>query len=130
MISSLAFMLMQTTASDDMSKSCDDPQTQHQMNVCAYDDYQAANEKLNTQWKITYARMKSLDESHEDDGRIGYADALLEAQRHWITFRDIHCLSESYRFRGGSAEPLLRYNCLTSETSRRTEALVELVAEG
>lgn len=112
------------------AKPCDDPQTQHQMNACAYEEYQTADKQLNTQWKITHDYMKSLDKDHEDDGRIGYAEALLKAQKSWIAFRDNHCLSESYRFRGGTAEPLLRYGCLAAETKRRTKVLVELTIEG
>ncbi len=123
-------VLLTTNLSVKEANICNNSQRQHQMNRCAYESFQAADINLNAQWKITYSYMKELDESQDEDGRIGYAEALLQAQRNWIVFRGSHCLSESYRFRGGSAEPLLRYNCLTSETKRRTEALAELVVEG
>ncbi len=126
----LALLLIQAAATDGTVKPCDDLSSQHQMNVYAYEAYQAADKKLNAQWKITHNHMKDLDKSQDEDGRIGYVEALLEAQRHWIAFRDSHCLTESYRFRGGSAEPLLRYSCLENETKRRTKALADLALEG
>lgn len=129
-MSVLALLLFQVAATDSTVNPCDDPSTQHQMNVCAYEAYQAADKNLNAQWKITHKYMKDLDKSQDEDGRIGYAEALLEAQRNWIAFRDSHCLTESYRFRGGSAEPLLRYSCLENETKRRTKALADLATEG
>lgn len=130
-MSILAFILIQAApVSEDIVKPCDDPSTQHQMNVCAYEAFQVADKNLNEQWKITHSYMKDLDKNRDEDGRIGYAEALLDAQRKWIAFRDSHCLTESYRFRGGSAEPLLRYSCLENETKRRTQALADLATEG
>ncbi len=129
-MSILAIILIQAApVSEDIVKPCDEPLTQHQMNVCAYEAYQVADKKLNVQWEVTHNRMKQLDADHEDDGRIGYAEALLEAQSNWIAFRDSHCQSVAFQFRGGSAEPLLRYSCLENETKRRTKALADLATE-
>ena len=128
-MSLLALLLFQSAATERAASPCDEPLAQHQMNVCAYEEYQAADVKLNAQWTITHNHMKSLDKDI-DDGRIGHAEALLKAQRDWIAYRDSHCLTEAYRARGGTLEPLLRYGCLEAETKRRTEALAELIIEG
>ena len=48
---------------------------------------------------------------------------LRDAQRAWITYRDLACAAESTLVRGGSMEPLMYYSCLERETRSRTESL-------
>ena len=57
----------------------------------------------------------------------GGAQALKEAQRAWITFRDKACEAEGYAFKGGSAEPLLVYGCMRVLTEERTAHLTSMV---
>lgn len=123
-------MAAQAVASDppDPAWNCAEPVQQQEMNWCAGQDFLAADEKLNTQWSATAARMKerdmAIDNSH--DGRPGYFDQLLAAQRAWLTFRDEHCAAEGYLARGGSLEPLLVANCRTALTEERTRQLYDL----
>ncbi len=107
---------------------CDDPQTQTAMNMCSKRDFEAADAELNAQWRITLARFRALDASDSDPlDRVGetrgYADTLIAAQRLWIEFRDAHCATESFVFRGGSAQPLLYNDCQANLTRARTEQL-------
>lgn len=108
---------------------CEDPQYQQEINICAAREYDEADAALNAQWDITSATMKQWDAEHGyDDGRPGYFDTLLAAQRAWIAFRDAHCASEGYLFRGGSAEPMVVSGCkagLTRERTLQLRALVE-----
>ena len=61
-MSILAFILIQAApVSENIVKPCADPSTQHQMNVCAYEAYQAADKNLNAQWEVTHNYMKDLD---------------------------------------------------------------------
>lgn len=108
--------------------NCENPGPQQEMNYCAHVEYEKADAALNAQWEKTAAWMKELDASALviDDGRPGYFDALLEAQRTWLKFRDAHCRSEGYLFRGGSMEPLMVSTCKTHLTKQRTEQLREL----
>jgi uncharacterized protein YecT (DUF1311 family) len=62
------------------------------------------------------------------DERPGYFDQLLAAQRAWIAFRDAHCASEGYEFRGGSMEPFMIGTCMTKLTEERTAQLKDLIA--
>jgi uncharacterized protein YecT (DUF1311 family) len=105
--------------------NCKDPQTQMDMNLCAAEDYKKADAELNRQWPITAARMRAQDKGGyaPKDGRPGYYQALLDAQRAWIRFRDLECRVEGYAMRGGSAEPLLVSNCLAAATRERTRQL-------
>jgi uncharacterized protein YecT (DUF1311 family) len=109
--------------------NCDNPQVQQEMNYCAAKEFHAADEALNAQWEITSAEMKACDArwTGPEDGRPGYFASLLEAQRAWIAFRDAHCRSEAYAFRGGSMEPLINATCRTALTELRIEQLRELV---
>ena len=107
---------------------CDNPFTQHEINICAQLDFLAADKELNAQWQITADTMKQWDAEHGfDDGRPGYFDTLLDAQRAWIAFRDAHCASEGYLFRGGSGEPMMISGCKAGLTRERTQQLRALV---
>ena len=57
----------------------------------------------------------------------GGAEKLREAQRAWIPFRDAACAVEGWPMRGGSAEPLLVYGCLTKLTEQRISDLEGLL---
>ncbi len=114
--------------------NCDDPIRQQEMNWCAAREYAVADAALNVQWGITSQTMKRRDESQkrydpDGDGRPGYFQTLLEAQRAWIEYRDAHCRSDGYYARGGSMEPLLVSTCKTALTKERTRQLAELAGD-
>lgn len=99
---------------------------QSEMNICAANEYIAADEALNAQWRETAAVMRRLDDYDHDDGRPGYFETLLEAQRAWLAYRDASCRLEGYDARGGSLEPLLASTCLTHLTRLRIDELRDL----
>ena len=107
---------------------CKNPMTQMDMNICSDRDFQAADRQLNSQWSLTTAQMRDLDNEPRANGdrRTGYFDQLLAAQRLWIGFRDAHCASEGYKARGGSMEPMLVSGCKAALTRARTLQLREL----
>lgn len=108
--------------------NCDDPIAQQEMNWCAWQDFEAADDALNIQWLLTVAEMRRRDRlSGEGVPKgEGHFETLLAAQRAWISFRDKHCASEGYLFRGGSMEPLIVATCKTDLTKQRTQQLRDL----
>lgn len=109
---------------------CANPITQQDMNFCAAQDFHTADAELNVQWRITAAAMHRRDEEAADlpdDGRPGYFQQLLAAQRAWLAYRDAHCDSEGYAARGGSAEPMIVSGCRAALTRERTALLRDLI---
>ena len=111
--------------------NCEKPVAQQEMNYCAGQDYEKADAALNAQWKKTAAEMKQRDADLDRtyDKRPGYFDTLLQAQRAWLKYRDAHCASEGYLFRGGSMEPLMVSTCKTALTEERTKQLQFLIEQ-
>ena len=109
--------------------SCKDPVTQSDMTRCEIRRFEMADTWMNRQWKLTLAKMRDYDRTPEGDGRPGYADQLLKAQRAWLAYRDEQCRSDGYRMRGGSAEPMLVASCRAELTQARTKQLEALVEE-
>lgn len=107
---------------------CTNPQTQMEMNLCAQQGFKAADEDLNYTYALSMDYMKRLDEYLPDD-LVGAADALRDAERAWIQYRDNNCRAEGFAARGGSMEPLLVYSCLERLTRNRTEELRSLTEE-
>lgn len=93
-------------------KECDDARTQSDMNLCATEQYQAADAEMNR----AYTRLRAAIDAEE-------RAALLEAQRAWLRFRDAHCAFEAAGFRGGSMQPMVEANCLALVTRDRTKQL-------
>ncbi|MCU0947921.1 MAG: lysozyme inhibitor LprI family protein [Porphyrobacter sp.] len=132
MIPTLALaLLMQAAAPPDPAWNCADPQFQQEMNWCAGQDYEAADQELNAQWAITRAAMTARDADwaplRSADKRPGWSASLLAAQRGWLRYRDAHCALEGYEARGGSLEPLLVLTCKAQATRARTAELKALV---
>jgi uncharacterized protein YecT (DUF1311 family) len=125
----LLALLLTAALVDDPPWNCKDPGPQQEMNYCSHQDYLKADAAMNAQWKITAAAVKQQDESWNSswDDRPGFFDTLLEAQRAWLKYRDTHCASEGYIFRGGSMEPFMVSTCKSALTEERTGQLKELV---
>ncbi|WP_348684923.1 lysozyme inhibitor LprI family protein [Aeromonas bestiarum] len=110
-----ALLLLATTAVQ-ADQDCTAPVTQADMNICAFQDYQRADAKINTAYKKLAA---TLDK--EQLGR------LKTAQRAWITFRDAQCRYEAGVYEGGTIAPLVHSSCLTNLTEQRTKDLNALL---
>jgi uncharacterized protein YecT (DUF1311 family) len=91
---------------------CNKPSTGAEETACFVAEDRKADLKLNQLYQRT---MRSLD----NDGR----DALQQAQRIWIQFRDANCSAEEGLYRGGSAASMVKYACLEAMTRHRTEEL-------
>ncbi|MEM9634719.1 MAG: lysozyme inhibitor LprI family protein [Pseudomonadota bacterium] len=108
--------------------NCDNAATQMEMTQCAYQDWQAADAELNAVYKSSMANMRTMD-SDLSEHLKGAAEALQDAQRAWIPYRDKACQSYGFLARGGTMEPMLVNVCLTQLTQQRVKELKEL-AEG
>ena len=101
---------------------CTNATNQMEMNFCAAQFYGYADEDLNLAYKLAMAQAKEMDKYIAAD-ELPSATMLRDAQRAWITYRDLACAAESTLVRGGSMEPLMYYSCLERETRSRTESL-------
>jgi uncharacterized protein YecT (DUF1311 family) len=101
---------------------CANTMAQQELNQCAYADWQAADGTLNDVYRQATALLKGWDADLPFNLRGG-ANALRDAQRAWITFRDKACEAEGFAMRGGTAEPLVVYGCMRQLTLDRTDQL-------
>jgi uncharacterized protein YecT (DUF1311 family) len=111
-------------AEDDID--CVNTMAQQDMNICAERDFEAADAGLNAMWKDARAAAKADDAEQPDDLK-GADEALVAAQRGWLTYRDGQCKLAGFEARGGSMEPMLVSGCMADLTRRRTEELKEYV---
>ena len=105
--------------------NCDNPMAQQEMNFCAVQDFNASDAELNEIYPQARAQMREIDSALPDDLK-GAEEALLQAQRAWIAYRDLACEAEGYSFRGGSMELLIVATCKDDLTRRRTQDLKSL----
>ncbi|QPC90457.1 lysozyme inhibitor LprI family protein [Mesorhizobium sp. INR15] len=86
--------------------------SQQMMNICAGEDYAAADARLNR----AYQDLIGADDA---DGR----KLLQAAQRAWIAFRDAECAHSSAASAGGSIHSMEVSQCLTRLTDDRVKQL-------
>ncbi|MEP0941192.1 MAG: lysozyme inhibitor LprI family protein [Rhizobiaceae bacterium] len=101
---------------------------QQGLNYCAMQDFEAEDRALNAAWKSVYGELKVRDADLGEAVR-GMPEAMLKAQRAWITFRDAHCDTERLKYSGGSIEPLIYNSCRAALTRDRTKQINSLLAE-
>jgi uncharacterized protein YecT (DUF1311 family) len=107
-------------------ETCGDLNTQTEMTACSERAWQAADEDLNAAYGAARARMKEIDAGNGDTA----ADkALRDAQRAWVSFRDLACASEGAPYRGGSIEPMIIYGCFERLTLARSADLSAMAEE-
>jgi uncharacterized protein YecT (DUF1311 family) len=106
----------------DSAVNCAEAVTQVDMTYCADRAWKLADEDLNLAYGFAQTMMKQIDAALPQDQR-GAEQALREAQRAWIAFRDAGCKAEGYRVAGGSMQPMVVATCLERVTRARTEEL-------
>lgn len=104
---------------------CANPPDQMTMTQCAYQEWQAADAELNSVYQRAMAILRDQD-ARLDAAQRGGPEALRDAQRAWITFRDKACEAEGFAMRGGSAEPMVVAFCLTRITRERIAHLYDM----
>jgi len=101
---------------------CGKAYSQVELTFCAEKAWMQADEDLNLAYGLARKTMKDIDAGLAPDAR-GAEAALRDAQRSWVAFRDAACTAEGYRVYGGTAEPMVIYNCRERLTRARTEDL-------
>ncbi|TPM17218.1 lysozyme inhibitor LprI family protein [Mesorhizobium sp. B2-3-5] len=95
------------------AQECDrSDDSQQMMNICAGEDYQAADARLNKAYQ-------DLIGSDDADDKI----LLQAAQRAWIAFRDAECAHTTAASQGGSIHAMEVSQCLTRLTNERIKQL-------
>ncbi|MCJ8323480.1 MAG: DUF1311 domain-containing protein [Rhizobiales bacterium] len=118
----LVFGLANGHAADEPQVNCADPTNQYEMNYCAKLAYEYADEDLNFDYSNARTAMIEID-TYLQPELFGAKQALLDAQRAWIKYRDLACSAEGFLVRGGSMEGLIVGNCLERLTRQRSEDL-------
>ncbi len=101
--------------------------TQIELNYCAALAWEDADAELNQVYRLALTRAKVMDETmalNDVEGPMTTEDALRQAQRNWIAFRDSACAAEAMLAAGGTAQPMLGTLCLERLTRQRTEDLM------
>ncbi|MFN4153606.1 MAG: lysozyme inhibitor LprI family protein [Paracoccaceae bacterium] len=102
--------------------NCSNAMTQMDINACAAADFNAADAALNAAYGQARDAMRRMDSglpAHQAGAEI----ALRDAQRAWISFRDLACIAEGFQMRGGSAEQMLVVGCKARLTQQRAQDL-------
>ncbi|GAB4512348.1 MAG: lysozyme inhibitor LprI family protein [Roseibium sp.] len=107
---------------------CSNAISQSAMTQCAYDDWQAADAELNAAYRDAIAAMRETD-GYLADYLKGAENALRDAQRAWIPFREKSCEAYGFLARGGTMEPMPVFGCQADMTRQRTRELRQLVTE-
>ncbi len=95
--------------------SCEEPDTQFEMNMCAHEEFKQHDEALN----LAYQKYRAgLPDSQKK--------LLKDAQVFWIKFRDASCKFEASAVEGGSMQPMAYSMCLTDYTIMRLERIKAL----
>jgi uncharacterized protein YecT (DUF1311 family) len=114
-------------ADDDVA--CNPDGTQMEMNACAFDDLQKADDELNAVYREAMAFAKSEDVNADPQSDDESAVAILKkAQREWIRKRDRKCGEPSSG--GGSMQSMEIASCRAELTQKRTEELRSMLEEG
>lgn len=100
---------------------CEEDDSQMAMNVCSFREFLRADIALNQTWDRVVVRYRRED----DDSALW--QAVLNAQRAWLAFRDAQCGIWREYYKGGSIMPLVSNSCLTHLTEQRIEHLQDML---
>ncbi|AMB85269.1 hypothetical protein AWM79_08125 [Pseudomonas agarici] len=108
----LAFGLLSQVAGAQTAEDC--AANQASMNECVGKEFKKVDDDLNKYYKTQMDYLKTQASK----------DALRDAQRKWLAFRDADCLYRNGRpADGGSLWPMLNLQCKTELTNQRAAQL-------
>ena len=118
------------SAQSEPALDCANAQTQSDLNQCAYQDFERADEGLNHIYKQAMKAAVAADKEAAEMGEhyVGAVTELKKAQRAWIDYRDGNCAGMSREALGGSMQPMLISGCQARMTELRTKELGELIS--
>jgi uncharacterized protein YecT (DUF1311 family) len=98
--------------------NCESPVTTLGMNICAGQEYKAADRKLNRVYRQLQSKLSGKQKQR-----------LTNAQLVWIKFRDTNCNYERGQFEGGTMANQVGTYCLAAMTEKRTKELESYLQE-
>jgi len=96
---------------------CASASTQAALNECAYESFLAAT-------VATGPQLKQIESALTPSRRTAWRNV----QKAWLTFRTQSCQFESSAVQGGSAGPMVQWQCAARMTRERTAALARLAS--
>ena len=123
----LVLMLPAAARAQDQNDPCADAESTVEINECLRGVFEKADAELN---RVYRAAMAHIDENDHMPARTrrDWKQLLLEAQRHWITFKEKDCDLLHLEWWQGSGAAAARLGCLISKTETRTNELNERYA--
>jgi uncharacterized protein YecT (DUF1311 family) len=97
-----------------LAVKCDDSSNQGELNICADQEYEAADSAMNGVYQQVLKRLAGWPENKA---------RLIAAQKAWIGFRDAECDFQTAWASDGTIYPLLVSQCLTDMTKKRSAGL-------
>ena len=96
---------------------CASASTQAALNECAYKSFLAASAAMSPQ-------LRQIESALTPSRRTAWRNV----QKAWLTFRTQSCQFESNAVEGGSAGPMVQWQCVARMTRERTAALARLAS--
>ena len=117
---------------------CEEKTTsQRQMDDCAAFEYKQADAHLNRVYRKAVQYMTddlARAQKEGDQKQTKYEEtaiaSLKEAERTWISYRDIQCRAAAHQYEGGGMAPMIHSQCLTTVPEHRTADLKSIYEDG
>lgn len=113
------------------------PISQRQMDDCAAYESEQADAHLNKVYNKAVQYMTddlARAQKQRDQNQINYEAtaiaSLKEAERTWISYRNIQCKAAAQQYEGGSMAPMIYSQCLTTLTEHRTADIKGIYEDG
>jgi uncharacterized protein YecT (DUF1311 family) len=75
-------------------------------------------------------RARKRNDEAQAQYELAGIDGLRQAERVWLSYRDLQCKAAAQRYEGGTMAPLAYSNCLKSLTDHRVDDLKGVYEEG
>ena len=107
------------------------------MAKCADFEYKQADARLNKVYSKALEYMTSDQTRAQQQGntnQIKYEQtaitSLKQAERAWLSYRDLQCKAAAQQYEGGSMAPMIYSQCLTTLTEHRIADLKSIYEDG
>jgi len=132
-----AVLALQHQISESQNPCEERPVSQRQINDCAAFQYRQTDAHLNTVYRKALQYMTddlARGQKVGDQRQIEYEQtaiaSLKEAERAWLSYRDIQCKAAGQQYDGGSMSPMIYSQCLATLTEHRVADVKSIYEDG
>ena len=128
----ILYLFANVTTAQNKKVDCENAVTQMDINFCAKYRYEKAQKNMDELYKELLKNIKERQNDFANDNQLSgekFVNNFIDSQEQWKKYRKSYADFYSSIYHGGSMQPMIYFNAMTTITEERIKDLKDLLEE-